>query len=177
MVALSACGASDDAAKVALTAPQAVPTTVDVSKLDAPIVAFGSGDLDPSIAACQDLNGFVNAKWLKANPVPSDRTSWGSFEVLANRSLTIQHVLVEQLVRGSLSAGSVDAKIAELWRTGSDEAAIDKAGITPLQPQLQTIDALTDAPAIAAWLRNSYAQGQGFVFSFDANADYKIPSR
>ncbi|MEJ8432291.1 M13-type metalloendopeptidase [Xanthomonas oryzae pv. oryzae] len=173
MVALSACGASDDAAKVALTAPQAVPTTVDVSKLDAPIVAFGSGDLDPSIAACQDLNGFVNAKWLKANPVPSDRTSWGSFEVLAKRSLTIQHVLVEQLARGSLSAGSVDAKIAELWGTGSDEAAIDKAGITPLQPQLQTIDALTDAPAIAAWLRNSYAQGQGFVFSFDANADYK----
>ncbi len=109
--------------------------------------------------------------------MPSDRTSWGSFEVLAKRSLTIQHVLVEQLARGSLSAGSVDAKIAELWRTGSDEAAIDKAGITPLQPQLQTIDALTDAPAIAAWLRNSYAQGQGFVFSFDANADYKIPSR
>ncbi|NEL80670.1 MAG: peptidase, partial [Xanthomonas perforans] len=104
---------------------------------------------------CQDLNGFVNAKWLKANPVPSDRTSWGSFEVLAERSLTIQHALVEQLARGNLSAGSVDAKIADLWRTGSDEAAIDKAGITPLQPQLKAIDALTDAPSIAAWLRDS----------------------
>lgn len=173
VVALSACGASDDAAKVAPAAPQAVPTKVDVSKLDAPIVAFSSSDLDPSIAACQDLNGFVNAKWLKANPVPSDRTSWGSFEVLAERSLTIQHALVEQLARGSLSAGSVDAKLADLWRTGSDEAAIDKAGITPLQPQLKDIDALTDAPAIAAWLRNSYAQGQGLVFSFGANADYK----
>ncbi|NEL41928.1 MAG: peptidase, partial [Xanthomonas perforans] len=102
------------------------------------------------INACQDLNGFVNAKWLKANPVPSDRTSWGSFEVLAERSLTIQHALVEQLARGNLSAGSVDAKIADLWRTGSDEAAIDKAGITPLQPQLKAIDALTDAPSIAA---------------------------
>ncbi|MCG6630530.1 peptidase, partial [Acinetobacter baumannii] len=110
MVALSACGASDDAAKVALTAPQAVPTTVDVSKLDAPIVAFGSGDLDPSIAACQDLHEFVNAKSLKANPVPADRTSWGRFEVLANRSLTTPHVLVDQLERGSLSAGSGDAQ-------------------------------------------------------------------
>lgn len=173
VVALSACGASDDTAKVAPAAPQAVSTKVDVSKLDAPIVAFSSSDLDPSIAACQDLNGFVNAKWLKANPVPSDRTSWGSFEVLAERSLTIQHALVEQLARGNLSAGSVDAKIADLWRTGSDEAAIDKAGITPLQPQLKDIDALTDAPSIAAWLRNSYAQGQGLVFSFGANADYK----
>ncbi|ATS39678.1 MULTISPECIES: M13 family metallopeptidase [Xanthomonas] len=173
VVALSACGASDDTAKVAPAAPRAVPTKVDVSKLDAPIVAFSSGDLDPSIAACEDLNGFVNARWLKANPVPSDRTSWGSFEVLAERSLTIQHALVEQLARGNLSAGSVDAKLADLWRTGSDEAAIDKAGITPLQPQLKDIEALTDAPAIAAWLRNSYAQGQGVVFSFGANADYK----
>lgn len=144
-----------------------------MSKLDAPIVAFGINDLDPAINACQDLNGFVNAKWLKANPVPSDRTSWGSFEVLAERSLTIQHALVEQLARGNLSAGSVDAKIADLWRTGSDEAAIDKAGITPLQPQLKAIDALTDAPSIAAWLRDSYAKGQGFLFSFGANADYK----
>ncbi|QHG87616.1 MULTISPECIES: M13 family metallopeptidase [Xanthomonas] len=172
-VALSACGASDDAPKAAPAAPQAAPAKVDVSKLDAPIVAFGSGDLDPAINACQDLNGFVNAKWLKANPVPSDRSSWGSFEVLAERSLTIQHALVEQLARGSLSPGSVDAKIADLWRTGSDEAAIDTAGITPLQPQLQAIDALADAPAIAAWLRDSYAKGQGFVFSFGANADYK----
>ncbi|MEB1147267.1 peptidase [Xanthomonas campestris pv. campestris] len=171
-VTLSACGASDDTSKPAAAAP-AAPTRVDVSKLDAPIVAFGSGDLDPAIAACQDLNGFVNGKWLKANPVPSDRTSWGSFEVLAERSLTIQHALVEQLARGNLSAGSVDAKIADLWRTGSDEAAIDKAGITPLQPQLKAIDVLSDAPAIAAWLRDSYAKGQGFLFSFGANADYK----
>ncbi|PPT22376.1 M13 family metallopeptidase [Xanthomonas arboricola] len=172
-VTLSACGSSDDSAKPAPASTPVAPTRVDVSKLDAPIVAFGINDLDPAINACQDLNGFVNAKWLKANPVPSDRTSWGSFEVLAERSLTIQHALVEQLARGNLSAGSVDAKIADLWRTGSDEAAIDKAGITPLQPQLKAIDALTDAPSIAAWLRDSYAKGQGFMFSFGANADYK----
>ncbi|NIK34659.1 peptidase [Xanthomonas arboricola] len=172
-VTLSACGSPDDSAKPAPASTPVAPTRVDVSKLDAPIVAFGINDLDPAINACQDLNGFVNAKWLKANPVPSDRTSWGSFEVLAERSLTIQHALVEQLARGNLSAGSVDAKIADLWRTGSDEAAIDKAGITPLQPQLKAIDALTDAPSIAAWLRDSYAKGQGFMFSFGANADYK----
>ena len=98
-VTLSACGNSDDTAKVASTAPRAAPTKVDVSKLDAPILAFGVHHLDLTINACHDLNAFVNAKWLKANPVPSDRTSWGSFEVLAERSLTIQYALVEQLAR------------------------------------------------------------------------------
>lgn len=146
---------------------------VDLSKLDAPIVAFDVADLDAGTAACQDLNGFVNGNWLKANPVPSDRTSWGSFEVLGERSLAIQHELVKQAAAGHPAAGSIEAKIADLWRTGSDEAAIDAAGIAPLQPQLRAIDALADAPAIAAWLRDSYARGQGFLFSFGANADYK----
>lgn len=36
--------------------------------------AFAVSDLDPSIAACQDFNGFVNAKWVAANPIPADET-------------------------------------------------------------------------------------------------------
>jgi len=169
---LSACGKHDAAADATAAAPPATPK-LDLSRIDAPNVAFSIADLDSSIAACDDLNGFVNSKWLKANPVPADRTSWGSFEALGERSLAIQHALVQQLADAKPAAGSIEAKLADFWRTGSDEAAIDKAGLTPLQPQLQAIDALGDAPAIAAWLRDSYAQGQGFLFNFGANADYK----
>ncbi|HEY0333640.1 MAG TPA: M13 family metallopeptidase [Stenotrophomonas sp.] len=169
---LSACGKHDAPAAATADAPAATPK-FDLSKIDVPSAAFSIGELDPSIAACDDLNGFVNAKWLKANPVPADRTSWGSFEALGERSLAIQHALVQQLAEAKPAAGSVEAKLADLWRTGSDEAAIDQAGLTPLQPQLQAIDALADAPAITAWLRDRYAQGQGFLFNFGANADYK----
>jgi len=170
-LALSVQGPSAVAAPAG-TAPAAT-TKFDLSRVDAPKVAFNIADLDPSIAACDDLNGFVNASWLKANPVPSDRTSWGSFEVLGERSLAVQHALVQQLAAGQPAAGSIEAKLADIWRTGSDEAAIDRAGITPLKPQLKAIEALHDAPSIAAWLRGRYAQGQGFLFSFGANADYK----
>lgn len=174
-VSLSACGKPETpAASGVADKPSAdAPAKLDLSKLDAPSVAFDPTDLDPSAAACQDLNGFVNGIWLKANPVPSDRTSWGSFEVLGERSLAIQHELVKQAAAGHAAAGSIDAKIADIWRTGSDESAIDAAGIAPLQPQLHAIDALADAPAIVAWLRDSYAKGQGMLFSFGANADYK----
>ncbi len=171
-LALSVHGPQAEAASTAKAPPAGAPT-LDVSKLDAPKVTFKLADLDPAIAACDDLNGFVNAKWLKANPVPADRTSWGSFEVLAERSLVIQHALVEQAAAANAPAGSIEGKIADIWRTGMDEAAINRAGLAPLQPQLKAIDGLHDGKAVAAWLRDRYAQGQGFLFSFGANADYK----
>jgi putative endopeptidase len=170
---LSACGGKP--AETTQGAANAGPAAAafDLSKLDAPTMAFNVADLDPASAACQDLNGFVNGKWLKANPVPSDRTTWGSFEVLNERSLAIQHALVEQAAKATPAAGSIEAKLGDLWRTGMDEAAIDAAGIAPLQPQLDAIAGLQDPAALVGWLRESYAKGQGFLFSFGGNADYK----
>ncbi|HEV7776693.1 MAG TPA: peptidase, partial [Luteibacter sp.] len=56
---------------------------------------FDMKDLNPSIAACTDFNGFVNAKWVAANPIPADRTRWGSFDALREDSLNVQRTIVE----------------------------------------------------------------------------------
>ncbi|MBN6151476.1 M13 family metallopeptidase [Xanthomonas sp. AmX2] len=156
------------AAHAAEAAPAPAPGAAD-----APPISLRSADLDPSVDACADLNGFVNGKWLAANPVPADRTTWGSFELLGERSLAVQHALMDKLAAARAQPGSIQAKLADIWHTGSDQAAIDAAGLAPLQPQLQAIAQLRDAPAIVAWLRQRYAQGQGMLFSFGANADYK----
>ncbi|RXR06589.1 M13 family metallopeptidase [Pseudoxanthomonas composti] len=169
-VAMSACGKQEQAPQAA-SAPQ-MPA-LDLSRIDAPTLSLKAADLDASANACQDLNAYVNGKWLKANPVPADRTTWGSFEVLAERTLAIQHALVEQIAQAQPAAGSIEAKLGDVWRTGMDEAAIDAAGIAPLQPQLEAIAGLKNAGAVVAWLRERYAQGQGFLFSFGGNADYK----
>jgi len=167
---LASCGKTDTAP--AATADAATPA-FDQSQIKTALISLNSADLDPSIAACTDLNGFVNGKWLTANPVPNDQTTWGSFEILRERSLEVQHALVQQAAASTPKAGSVEAKIGDIWRTGSDEAKIEAAGITPLQPQLDKIAALNDTAAITQYLRDSQAQGQGVLFSLSANADYK----
>jgi len=167
---LAACGKHDTAP--AASADAATPA-FDQSQIKTALISLNSADLDPSIAACTDLNGFVNSKWLTANPVPNDQTTWGSFEILRERSLEVQHALVQQAAASTPKAGSVEAKIGDIWRTGSDEAKIEAAGITPLQPQLDKIAALNDTAAITRYLRDSQAQGQGVLFSLSANADYK----
>ncbi|MFL9582606.1 M13 family metallopeptidase [Stenotrophomonas sp. AB1(2024)] len=167
---LAACGKTDTAPAAAVA--DAKPA-FDLSQIKTPLISLNSADLDPAIAACTDLNGFVNSSWLKANPVPNDQTTWGSFEILRERSLEVQHALVQQAAASQAKAGSVEAKIGDIWKTGSDEAKIEAAGIAPLQPQLDRIAALNDTAAITQYLRDSQAQGQGVLFSLFANADYK----
>ncbi len=160
---------------VAIAAAIAFPARAEDAPL--PSAVLQPGDLDPAIPACRDLDGFVNAKWLAANPVPADRTTWGSFELLGERSLAIQHALVEHAAAGHAAPGTVEAKIADFWRTGMDQAAIDRAGLAPLQPPLQAIAALRTPQELVAWLRAEYAQGRGGLFSFGGNADYKDSSQ
>ncbi|MGV8959570.1 MAG: M13 family metallopeptidase [Stenotrophomonas sp.] len=165
---LAACGKTETPAAAETAKP-----AFDLSQIKTPLISLNVADLDPSISACTDLNGFVNGKWLAANPVPGDQTTWGSFEILRERSLEVQHALVKQAAASQPKAGSVEAKIGDIWKTGSDEAAIEAAGIAPLAPVLEQIATLGDTAAIGKYLRDSYAQGQGFLFSFGGNADYK----
>ncbi|WP_433854024.1 M13 family metallopeptidase [Stenotrophomonas nitritireducens] len=166
---LAACGKTEAPAAPA----EAAKPAFDLSRITTPSVAFNAADVDPAVSACTDLNGFVNGKWLKANPVPGDQVTWGSFEILRERSLEVQHALVEQAAAANAKAGTVQAQIGDIWKTGSDEAAIEAAGITPLQPELDRIAALNDTAAIAGYLRDAYAQGQGFLFSLYASPDFK----
>ena len=168
---LAACGGKGEATAPAADTP--AKPAFDLSQIKTPSVAFNVADLDPAVAACSDLNGFVNGKWLRANPVPGDQVTWGSFEILRERSLEVQHALVQQAAAANAKAGSVQAQIGDIWKTGSDEAAIEAAGIAPLQPELDKIAALGDGAAIAGYLRDAYARGQGFLFSLYASPDFK----
>ncbi len=75
--ALSACK-QDKPAEPAASAPP--PATAAAAPA---IPSFDVSELDKNIDACNDFNGFVNAKWVKANPIPHARTRWGAYTALA----------------------------------------------------------------------------------------------
>jgi len=133
-----------------------------------------ASELDPAISVCSDLNGFVNAKWVAANPIPADRTRWGAFDELADKSLDAQHLIVEAAAKNAdaASAGSNAQKVGWLYRSGMDEAAVDKAGFDPIKPDLEKIAALKSSGDLVAWVRDAFAQGRG-IFRFGSRADYE----
>ena len=136
---------------------------------------FDVQELDDHISACADLNGFVNAKWVAAHPIPADRTRWGSFDMLREDSLNRQRKLVENAARNASHAapGSIEQKIGYLYAAGMDEAAIDKAGFDPIKPDLARIHGLKKSADIVGYITDSYAHGEPVLFRFFGNADFK----
>ncbi len=173
-LALTACGQKEAGTEAsAQTAPVASANVAETPKH----VAFDTGDIDTAINACSDFNGFVNSKWLAANPIPDDKTRWGAFDQLRETSLNTQHEIVEDAAKSDAAAGSIEQKIGTLYKAGMDEAAIDALGYEPIKPELAKIDALTSSKDLVAYLNDSFSRGQGSLFEFGAEADFKDSSR
>ncbi len=172
---LAACGKDDAASASASAGPVAAEAlTLDESKLP-PVNQFKATDLDATKNACTDFNGFVNGQWLAANAIPGDRTSWGAFEMLGERSLAVQQQLAEQAAAMTGATG-IEKIVGDFWATGMDEARIDAEGIAPLKSRIAAIDALADGPAVADYLRQSFAKGEQTVFGFGPSPDFKNSS-
>ena len=140
---------------------------------------FDVNDLDKTVSPCTDFNAYANGKWIAANPIPADKTRWGAFDELREKSLAAQHTIVERADKGAdaAPAGSIEQKIGWLYRSGMDEAAIDRAGYGPIKPDLAAINRLKDQREIVAWLGSAFARGDGIGFRFGPSADFKDARR
>jgi len=136
-------------------------------------------DVDADQSACTDFNAWANGRWIKANPIPADKSRWGSFDALAEKSLNAQRGLVENAAKNADAAkrGTVEQKIGWLYRAAMDEAAIEHAGFTPIKHDLTAIAALKTRGEIVTWLQNSHARAEGRAFNFGVGADYKNAKR
>ncbi len=170
--ALAGCQKPADKAAADAAAPaDTAAYTLDETKLPG-VNRFQASDLDASKNACADFGGYVNGKWQAANPIPGDRSSWGAFEMLAERSLAVQRQLAEQAAAKANGTG-VDKIVGDFWSTGMDEAKVNAQGIEPLKPELAKIDALADGPAVADFLRTSAAEGNGYLIGIGSMPDFK----
>ncbi|HPF74183.1 MAG: M13 family metallopeptidase [Rhodanobacteraceae bacterium] len=135
------------------------------------------GEFDRDTAACQDLNQRVNGPWLAANPVPGDHTTWGTFEILGERSLETQREIVEAAAKSDAAKGSIQQKIGDLYGSGMDADALNKAGVAPLKPYLAEVDAINSPEALGEWIRRDYSRGFGSLFGFFGTGDFKDSSQ
>lgn len=147
-------------------------TAIDESKLPK-LPRFDVAEFDTTKSICQDLDAYVNGKWLAQNPVPADKTTWGTFELLDERSLAVQKQIVEAAAKTNSAPGTVRQQIGDLFAAGMDEAKLEADGINAVKPLLDELTGLKDAPSIADYLRRQFSAGRQFVFSFGPLEDFK----
>jgi len=104
--------------------------------------------MDTSVAPGDDFYHYANGTWLKNTEIPADLASYGVFDILGEQSQQRNKGLLEAAASGSAAAGSDERKIGDYFATYLDEGAIEKRGLTPLEPTLKTIASLADRQAL-----------------------------
>src|SRR5205085_4640425 len=106
---------------------------------------FDISSIDRSASACTDFNQFANGGWVAKNPIPPAYSRWSRFEQLSDQNQEALHQILEDLIKKkNLKAGSNEQKLADYYGSCMDEPSIEKAGYTPLQPELDRIAAIKD---------------------------------
>ncbi len=104
--------------------------------------------MDPDIRPQDDLFRHVNGRWLETTEIPSDRSAWGAFAVLAEQSEDRVKAIIELLAEGEHEHGSNAQKIGDLFTSVMDEERIEALGAEPVRADLEQVgDALADMDA------------------------------
>lgn len=131
-------------------------------------------NMDTTVKPGDDFFNYANGTWLKNNPVPDDKTRWGSFDELGENNYKKLRTLLEGAANNkSAAAGSNDQKVGDFYRSGMDSAAIDKAGITPLNEIMTRIDNIKDANGVLSEVAIEHTEGVGPLFGFYVSPDDK----
>ncbi|HKE19458.1 MAG TPA: M13 family metallopeptidase N-terminal domain-containing protein, partial [Kofleriaceae bacterium] len=159
LATVAACGSSTQPA----TAPSeteappaaAPPATATPPATPAPtgpeIGAWGfdAAGMDKNVAPGASFYQFANGTWLKTTKLPADKSNYGMFTVLSDRSDERTRQIVES---AGGAAGSETQKIKDYYRSFMDEATIESKGITPLKARMDQINAISDARGLLGML-------------------------
>ena len=130
-------------------------------------------NLDEKTAACSDFFQYANGSWLASNPIPPEYSRWSLDDEIHQRNEHVLRQVLEAAAAKPEPAGSTTQKIGDFYAAAMDEAAVEKAGITPLQADLDQIAALQDSAGIVALLRDWHGRGHQVLFAFGPESDMK----
>jgi putative endopeptidase len=136
-------------------------------------------NIDPSVSPCDDFFHYASGNWLKNNPVPPAESRWGSFNELADRNNATQKAILEDLARtsGTAAKGSNAQKVGDFYAAAMDTMAIEKAGLTYLQPYLDRIAAIKTLPEMQKFLADPKSQAGSVWFNSGVGQDEKISTQ
>src|ERR1700676_1357729 len=134
---------------------------------------FSLGNLDRTCKPCDDFHEFAMGGWMKANPIPDEYSTWGTFTQLRDNNLTVMRTILEAATKANAPAGSHEQKIGAFYASCMDTAAIEAAGLKPIGSELAAIDTINDRKSLGATIAQLQREGASAVFRFSSGQNIK----
>jgi putative endopeptidase len=129
------CGSAVSAGAFAAAAQQGGAQARQASGVDL-------AGMDHSIKPGDDFDDYANGTWRKTAVIPADRASTGIFLQVFQKAEKRNAQIIRDAGASHPAAGSNQRKIADYYAAFMDTAAIEKAGLSPLKPELDRIAAI-----------------------------------
>ncbi len=139
-------------------------------------IGFDITRMDTSVEACSDFFQYSNGSWIKKTEIPAAYSRWGSFNILGENNNNLLRKILDVNAKGKAATGSAQQLIGDFYTSCMDEAAIEKAGIKPLEPYFKQIDKVKDTKELQRQIALMQNMGIPVLFSFGAGADAKNSS-
>ena len=133
-------------------------------------MTLNASDRDDTVDPGVDFYRFANGGWLDANPIPADFGAWGAFEEVHTRNEALLHDLL--LHAAERPANDLDRKLGDYFTSGMDTDAIERAGISAIQPTLDAIGAVATHQDVFDLLPQLHDSGFGELFMWGVTVDH-----
>jgi endothelin-converting enzyme/putative endopeptidase len=130
--------------------------------------------MDPSVQPCQDFYRYSCGNWSKKNPIPADQASWDVYGKLAYDNERLLWGMLEQAAKGGAGRTDSERRIGDYFQACMDEASVERAGITPIEPTLKRIAAIKTLADLAKSVTASHADGTGSNTLFGVSGDQDL---
>jgi len=130
--------------------------------------------LDKKARLQDDFWQYATGGWNRRNPIPADRSIWGTFYVLRENSNIQMRDVIEPLLRNKkLKSGSDEQMVRDLWLSSMDEARREKLGLKPLKPLLEKVNAIKTKKDLEDFIAWGHRSGLGFLWGVHVGRDDK----
>ncbi|KUY20229.1 endothelin-converting protein [Elizabethkingia miricola] len=128
---------------------------------------------DTSVRPQDDFFNYVNGGWLKTAKIPSDKSSWGSFNQLREDTDNNSMNILKEILKSKYPTGSEGQKIQALYTTYTDWTKRNALGISPIKADLDKVDAIKDLKSFQQYIDQATLTGDNPFYGWGAGADMK----
>ncbi len=129
--------------------------------------------IDASVSPQDDFYRYASGEWLKTATIPAGVARWGSFDELRERNWENVRALCEAAAAKTSGATASERLVGDFFASGMDEAAINAAGLKPIQPELDRIAAAKTPTDLLLAMAHLKLIGVSTAFAFTGQADAK----
>ena len=134
--------------------------------------------MDTKVKPTDDFFRYVNGTWLDNTQIPNDKTRWGSFDELRQKTDTDALIILNEAAKNPIYKSNTDqGKAINLYKSILDTVARNKQGIAPLKPYLAKINAVKNTADLQALLIQMAPQGGLGFFGVGVGVDAKNSNR